>query len=467
MKPTLTVDFGSTYTKVAAFDLAGECLLGWAQAVSTVDTDITLGLQTVLENLATMGIDSFGAECVLVSSSAAGGLRIVAAGLVPELTTKAAIEASLGAGGKVVGTFPRGLSADDMTRMERLKPDLVMLAGGTDGGDEKTIIHNAGQLAKSNLNSPVIVAGNKMAAQQARSLLKAGNKEAIVVDNVLPELDKLNVEPARAAIRETFVRRIIQAKGLDKARKLVGDIIMPTPMAVLNAAVLLAQGTEREEGLGELIVVDIGGATTDVCSIGDGHPSQADVVLKGLPEPHAKRTVEGDLGIRYNAKCILEMAGQAAIKRRMAFCNEQEVQEMDLEQVAELLSGHIGYIPQSESECALDISLASAAVDIATQRHAGKIEEVYFPTGKVCFQYGKDLTKTGYVIGTGGIFAYGKESRRILQAACYDRARPESLRPVAPKFLVDERYILFAIGLLAGHFPDKALRIIKKHLRAV
>ncbi len=106
MRLTLAIDFGSTYTKVVAFDLVGEQLLGVAQAVSTVNTDITNGLQTALEKLQrAIGAGKLNADRILACSSAAGGLRVVAAGLVRELTTKAAEEAALGAGAKIVGTY--------------------------------------------------------------------------------------------------------------------------------------------------------------------------------------------------------------------------------------------------------------------------------------------------------------------------------------------------------------------------
>ena len=121
----------------------------------------------------------------------------------------------------------------------------------------------------------------------------------------MPDVNVLNVEPARTMIRKVFIERIIAAKGLKRAEEFVEGILMPTPTAVLKAARLLAPGTPREKGLGDLVVVDIGGATTDVHSVGLGSPGQAGVVRKGLPEPYAKRTVEGDLGIRYNAESIL------------------------------------------------------------------------------------------------------------------------------------------------------------------
>jgi len=175
--------------------------------------------------------------------------------------------------------------------------------------------------------------------------------------------------------------------------------------------------------------------------------------------------VEGDLGIRYNARSILEIAGKKQLMEKLAFSNWPLPEKIDFDARVEYLSTYIGAVPQNEEQSLIDIALASAAVNIATQRHAGKIEEMYFPVGKVWIQYGKDLTKIKSVIGTGGIFAYGQESRCLLKAACYNQNSPMSLRPMDPEFFVDEKYILYAVGLLADVAPTEALRIMKKHLK--
>jgi uncharacterized protein (TIGR01319 family) len=463
----LAIDFGSTNTKAVALDLGAAELLGVAQAPSTVGSDIMIGLRSALEKLkATIGLDPLQADRILACSSAAGGLRVVAVGLVRQLTTKVAVEAALGAGAKIVGTFSYGLNEEEVKSIEKIAPDIILLTGGTDGGDEQTLIQNARALAASGLNSPIIVAGNKKVSPQAKSLLEAGGKYTTVVPNGLPELDQINVEPAREAIREIFMRRIVHAKGLDQAQALVGEIIMPTPMAVLQGARLLADGAEGESGLGDLMVVDVGGATTNIHSISQGYPTRPGVILKGLPEPLAKRTVEGDLGIRYNARVILQMAGEKILQEKLALFNGSPLR-IDLEASTEYLSSHVGFLPQNPEQSLVDIALANTAVDIATRRHAGKIEEVYFPVGRAWVQQGKDLSRIRYIIGTGGILAYGKDPLRVIQAAVYNPQSPESLRPTNPEFWIDKRYILFAIGLLSPTEPQKALKVMKKYLTRV
>lgn len=465
---TLAIDFGSTFTKAVAIDLEAEELVGVAQAKSTVGTDVTEGLEAAVSGLEkVLRAEKLVPERIVSCSSAAGGLKMAVAGLVRLLTTKAAQEACTGAGAKVVTTSSFGLSPEDVRQWERLKPDIILLTGGTDGGNREIVLQNAAMLAASALSAPIVVAGNKVVSRQAQELLEAAGKYTVVSENVLPELDVLNVEPTRAVIRDIFMERITRAKGLDRAQAYVGHIIIPTPLAVLYGASLLADGTPDEAGLGELVVVDVGGATTDVCSIAHGHPASEGVLVKGLPEPYVKRTVEGDLGIRFNAESILEIAGEKSILERIACLCELSPGELDLATVTKHLAAYTETVPQNDRDYFIDVGLAGTAVDIATRRHAGTTAEKYYPSGKIRVQTGKDLTGIRKVVGTGGVLAYGREPRRILQAACYSNESPESLRPMAPEFLVDDRYIMYAVGLLARDFPDKALRIMKKHLRKV
>ena len=246
---TLAVDFGSTYTKLVAIDLDREEVVAVVQAKSSTETDLTFGLEAALRELKEIaGVEKANIDRIVSCSSAAGGLRMVVAGLIRGLTTKAAQEACLGAGAKLVAAYSNGLTLNDISEIEMMSPDIILLSGGTDGGNEEIIVQNAKLIGKSKLNSPVIVAGNKIAAPKAQSILAENGKYVITTDNVLPELDKLNVEPTREVIRNIFMERIVSAKGLNKARAIVGDIIMPTPLAVLNAATLLAEGAKGERG---------------------------------------------------------------------------------------------------------------------------------------------------------------------------------------------------------------------------
>lgn len=463
MQLTLAIDFGSTYTKIAAFNLEDETLVAAVQAETTVDSNIVTGLDKALAQLKTVIKEkNFQIQHMLSCSSAAGGLRMIAVGLTKALTTKAAQEAVLGAGAKLIATYSHKLNSDEIKEIETKSPDLLLLSGGTDGGNEESIIQNAHALARSSLRCPIIIAGNKSAAYIVRSILEKAGKYTTVVENILPDLDRMNIEPARTAIREIFIQRITHAKGLDKAKDIIGDIILPTPLAVLNGAALLGKGTENEEGWGDLLVVDVGGATTDIHSIGFGHPAHGGTIIKGLPEPHDKRTVEGDLGIRYNAPSILEKAGEKEILKKIK--NKTSI-KLNLDTYTHYLSQHVAHVPQNREEILFDLALARTAVEIAVGRHAGRIEELYFPTGKVNVQYGKDLSGFKRIIGTGGILAHGPEPYEVLKGACFNPSAPQSLCPRSPDFFVDKGYILFAGGLLSEINPAKALRIMKKYLK--
>lgn len=461
MPAALMIDFGSTYTKTVAVDLDTGTLLGTSQSPTTVRENIMIGLDAAMELLyqKTGKIDF---DHKLACSSAAGGLRMVAIGFVRELTAEASKRAALGAGAKVIDVFSYGLGPDDLARLKSIDPDVILLAGGTDGGNQTVLLENAQLLAEAGLRAPVVVAGNKKAAHKAAKILSDAGIEAILTENVLPQVDVLNVEPARHAIQEVFMQRIVLAKGLDRAQSFVQRILMPTPMAVLNAAQLLAEGTDDQAGLGELVIVDVGGATTDVHSVAK-MITGGNTVIKGLPEPYCKRTVEGDLGIRFNAISIVEMAGEKKVLANAGLENGV----VDLAAFARQLGTATEKIAQSAQEAKIDLGLARTATEIAIARHAGTVEEVHYVDGKVRQQIGKDLSEVKALIGTGGVFAYGAHGVEVLASALYDPDQPQSMRPRTPSMYIDSHYCLFAVGLLAEVAPAAALRMgLQNLLRA-
>ena len=456
MKPVLLIDFGSTYTKLTAVDVEGETLLGTAAAYTTIQTDINDGLTEGLKKLeAKIGKVNFVET--YACSSAAGGLRMVTSGLVPELTGEAARLASLGAGAKVVGVYAFQLTEDDIEDIRAAKPDIFLLVGGTDGGNTECILHNAKMLAEMKPEFPIVIAGNRSAARQCERLLEGC--EVYVCPNVMPKFGTLNAEPTQKQIREIFLTRIIQAKGLSKAAELLSDIMMPTPSAVLAAMKLLADGCEGEKGIGELVAVDVGGATTDIYSIAEGMPDHMNTVYKGLPEPYAKRTVEGDIGMRYSIQGILDAAGMDKICR-LSGLSEDRVTEL-----VEDLKVKTDKVPAGGDDLEkLDFALASGAVAEAVARHAGTISETYTMLGQTFVQEGKNLTKVKQIVVTGGSLIHTRQTEKIAAHALYDPTHPESLRPKEAGVWVDRTYILAAMGLLSSHYPQTALRIMKKEL---
>ncbi|SKA90265.1 conserved hypothetical protein [Caloramator quimbayensis] len=459
MDAILLIDFGSTYTKLTAVDIENEEIIGTAKALTTVNEDIMIGFNNAFKILK----DNLKKEDVnftdkLACSSAAGGLKMIAIGLVPELTAEAAKRAALGAGARILGVYSYELSKSEIDDIKSKNPDIILLAGGTDGGNKDCIIHNANLLAKNIKNVPVVVAGNKNSRDEIEEIFKAEGIYYKATENVMPRLNVINVEPAREVIREIFMEKIIEAKGMKKAESFINGILMPTPAAVLKAARILADGTDKEEGIGELVVIDIGGATTDVHSIAKGEPSKPGVTLRGLQEPYAKRTVEGDLGMRVSAVSLFEAAGTRRIKK---FVPDTP---FDVEERCRFLQRNVNIVPNSAEEVEFDEALGMVATEMAMERHVGVIESVYTPMGIIYSQVGKDLLNVKYLIGTGGILVHSSNPKKILSAGLFSMESPNYLKPQSPDILIDKTYILSAMGLLSEKYPDKAIRIMKKYM---
>ena len=457
MKNVLLIDFGSTYTKLTAVDIDKQQILGTASSYTTIETDINDGLKDGLEILQRkIGKTKF-VECY-ACSSAAGGLKMITSGLVPELTGEAARLATLGAGAKVVGVYAFELTDDDLEEIKKANPDIFLLVGGTDGGNTECILHNAKQLAKIEPTFPIVIAGNRTAAKECSEILS--KCEIYVCPNVMPKFGELKIEATQKQIREIFINRIIRAKGLSKATELLSDILMPTPSAVLQAVELLSKGFEDESGIGELIAVDVGGATTDIYSIADGMPEHMNTVYKGLPEPYAKRTVEGDIGMRYSIGGIIDTAGIDKI------CALSGLDEDTVLKIVEDLKQNTDKVPNGDTQLeALDFALASCAVDEAVTRHAGTISESFTLLGKVLVQEGKNLTGVKNIIVTGGSLIHSERISEIAKNALYSVEKPSSLRPTAANVWADKKYILAAMGLLSSYYPKTALKIMKKELK--
>lgn len=456
MKAVLLIDFGSTMTKVTAVDVETEEILGTSQSYTTIETDIINGLNNAVALLKEkIGDVTFVEQ--YACSSAAGGLRMVAIGLVPELTAKAARQASLGAGAKVIKTYSYELTESDLAEIDEINPDICLLTGGTDGGNKENIVFNANMLARSTRNFPIIIAGNRNCADTCKEILK--DKQTHVCENVMPRLDIPNVGPVQAKIREIFLEQIVKAKGLSNAEALVGDILMPTPSAMLTAMKLLAKGTKTEEGIGDLVGVDLGGATTDVYSMSFGLPTTGMCSLKGLREEYAKRTVEGDIGMRYSIHGIVDAAGIDRVSE-LSGLDEDRCREL-----VDYLSVHTDVVPGEDDELEkLDYALASLAIETAVTRHAGRLEQFYSPMGISYMQTGKDLTAVKIVIVTGGALIHTKRTGAIAAHAQFSPLDAMSLKPKEAEVLVDRKYILAAMGLLSTVYPDTALRIMKREL---
>lgn len=456
----LAVDFGSTYTKLTAIDGAQGKILGTSAAFTTIATDVMAGFRSALEGLRAR-IGDFPYDEFLCCSSAGGGLAMVAVGLVPELTAKAAKMAAESAGAKVLRTYSYELSDEEQAEIQALNPDIVLLCGGTDGGNKEVILCNARLLAAMDGTFSIIVAGNKSASRELDDILRVSGKRYVITRNVMPVFGKLDIEPARSCVRDIFIERIIEAKGLSQAQAMTRHAIIPTPLAVLQACELLSLGTKTAPGIGDFLAVDLGGATTDVYSLSKGEPSRDNVLLKGLPEPYSKRTVEGDLGMRYSASFLLDAAGADAVAGA-AGVPPEEITAW----VAQCVARPETLAPQNSGERNMDETLARFAIAEAVTRHCGVMEKTYSPMGELFMLTGKDLTNVESVIGIGGVLTNSVVPAAILSGAA---ATPRGLAlghmlPRSPRYYLDKHYIFSAMGLLMLVDPDLALTILKQEI---
>jgi uncharacterized protein (TIGR01319 family) len=174
------------------------------------------------------------------------------------------------------------------------------------------------------------------------------------------------------------------------------------------------------------------------------------VMSRGLPEPYAKRTVEGDLGVRHNIDTLLEI-GEA----RGAF------KKSGLDPLRHSFSDP-SRLPSNDQEFALDGLLAGVAVDVAGERHCGRIKMVMGSTGELAVQEGKDLSEVRCVIGTGGPLVFAQDPVGILKKALFSANSSDVLRPKEFDLYIDRRYVFYAMGLLSYIEPEKALKIMKK-----
>lgn len=453
----LTVDFGSTYTKLTAIDTANAVILGTANAFTTIDTDIIHGFNhafSILEDK----VGTFAYDRLLCCSSAGGGLKMVALGLVPELTAKAARLAASSAGAKVVKTYSFEISRTEQEEINDINPDIVLLCGGTDGGNKEVIIANAHRLCEIDRDFTIIVAGNKSASHLIKEIFEENNKDYVITDNVMPTFNKLDIEPARKRIREVFIKKIIDAKGLSGVQEMASIDVIPTPLAVMTGCELLSQGTSKTSGIGDFMAVDLGGATTDIYSMSDGKSSMGNILVKGLPEPFSKRTVEGDLGMRYSLHSLFEVSDIEAME------NECGTGKSEIMAWMEKCIVNPDTIASCSDEQRIDGAFAKKAVEIATERHCGFMESSYTPLGEIFTQTGKDLSEVVYIIGIGGAIINSDHPSDIMKGTLYNPQKPYLLKPKQPEFLLDRKYIFASMGLLSSIDPELALYLMKKEI---
>lgn len=449
----LVAEIGSTTTVVNAFkDLNTENPVFWAQGqapTSVLDGDVRIGLQGAIDDLCRkMGIDSLEYDDMLATSSAAGGLKMTVHGLVYDMTAKAAKEAALGAGGIIHYITAGKLRRTDLSKIKEINPNLILIAGGVDYGERDTALDNAEKIRGLGLKTPVVYAGNIENQDEMKLIFdEESGMQLYNVENVYPKIDELNVEPCRKVIQDAFEDHIIHAPGMEHVRDMVSGPIIPTPGAVMECTKLLY------DCLGDLIVLDVGGATTDLHSVATESDKIARIMIS--PEPKAKRTVEGDLGVYVNRMKVIESIGEEQLRK------ECEKMGIDLDQT---LESYVA-IPKNEAEIKLVERLTKEAVLRAVERHAGFIRYIYGPSGRSTVAEGKDLTQVKYIVGTGGALTRLPHRVEIMESIAKNNAGGMKLYPTEhAKILVDNDYIMASLGVLSTRYRDAAIRLLEKSL---
>lgn len=449
------VDFGSTFTKVAVVDLVAGELVATAEHPTTVGSDLLDGFAAAREALAA-ALPGACLDRALACSSAGGGLRLAVVGYERAITAEAGHRVGLSAGARVEHVSAGPLHEPEVAALVAARPDVVLLAGGTDGGNAEILLHNAGALATAPLDVPVVVAGNAAVRDEVCALLAAGGKTAVPTANVLPRIGVLEPRPARETIREVFIRHVIGGKGLSAMPELASMVRAATPDAVLHAVELLADGAGRVAGTGDVVVVDVGGATTDVYSVVTPDAEQAGLRGEVVQPLWRSRTVEGDLGMRWNALGVVE----AAAAERLLGGDEPGLRAAAARRVADP-----AYVPDSPGEAAVDARLAALAATVALRRHA----RPQLPRTPATVRHGgKDLREVRLVVGSGGVFRHASPQRlgAALRAPLRDHAGGWPV-PERAALAVDRHYVLAAAGLIGLDHPEVACHLLRRYLRLV
>jgi hypothetical protein len=428
----VVAEVGSTTTTVSAFD----GLTGWPETeprllgqgvapTSVAEGDVEIGVDAARADLESR-VGALEAALTLATSSAAGGLRMTVHGLTQRMTAMAAREAALGAGAVVEYQTSGHLRDNDLDRIAAARPSLVLLAGGVEGGDSETVLFNARRLTELEMRPIVVYGGNSQIADEACAILEGAGFRVRVTANVYPAIDELDIVPARAAIHDAFEEHITHAPGMERIAEFVTGRILPTPGAVLIASEMLASA------LGDLVVVDVGGATTDVHSITDGSPEYEG--MRTDPEPHAKRTVEGDLGTFVSASHTAALLPEAERPRVLPPA-----------------------IPHTDEEIAAALLLARTAAVTAMERHAGRLVRLYTPTGRQTVTRGRDLTACRLVVGTGGALTRLPGGFGVLEQTRGREGSDRLLPAPDAACALDRDYVFACCGTLAAYFDAEAV----------
>lgn len=473
VRSILATDCGSTTTKAILIEKQGDeyRLVNRGEAPTTVEApfdDVTIGVLNAVRELEDLTGRQFiqdgkiltpqvdekrGVDLYLSTSSAGGGLQMMVMGVVRQMSAESAQRAALGAGAIIMDVIAIDDGRKDYQKIQRLRelrPDIVLLSGGTDGGTITHLVELAELLIAADprprfgtMNLPVIFAGNKDAREEIKRLL--GERfDLRIVDNLRPTLDRENLGPAREAIHELFLEHVMQqAPGYSKLMSWTSADIMSTPNAVGKIMVTIAE----QRGI-NILGVDIGGATTDVFSVFDGNYT---------------RTVSANLGMSYSICNVMLEAGIANIRKWLPF----DIEEYEVRNRLRNKMIRPTTIPQTYHDLLLEQAVAREALRLAFLHHKqlarglkGVQQQRTIGEALEQTETGKSLVemmKLDMIVGSGGVLSHAP---RRAQAALMmmDAYQPEGVTMLA----VDSIFMMPQLGVLSTVHPQAAAQVFDR-----
>ena len=472
----LATDCGSTTTKAILVERVGN---GWrqtqrAEAPTTVEepfADVTIGVSNSLTEIGELAGRRFiaddgtiirrkgaddpdGCDLYISTSSAGGGLQMVVAGVVAQMTAASAKRAALGAGAIVMDTIASNDKRKPHERIQRireLRPDMVLISGGTDGGNVQQVVQIAEQIAPAKprprfggeYELPVIYAGNKDAAPQVRGIFGKGFDLA-VVENLRPTLEQENLGPARDKIHDVFLEHVMaHAPGYDKLISWSDAPIMPTPGAVGD----ILQRIAARDRL-NAVCVDIGGATTDVFSVFDGT---------------FNRTVSANLGMSYSISNVCAEAGLDKVLRWVHI----DMDERELRNRVKNKMIRPTTIPQSAEALVFEQAVAREALRLAYAQHKEfattlKGVQQQRTVGDLFSQQASGQTivddmRLDLLVASGGVLSHAPKMEQTA-AMLVDSFEPQGFTQLAK----DSIFMMPHLGVLASVQPEAAMEVFER-----
>lgn len=472
MDTILATDCGSTTTKAILIRRQGDefRLIARGEAPTTVEApfdDVTVGVLNAASELEELtggvfvrdgrlnvGRGNGGADLYVSTSSAGGGLQMLVTGVVKTMTAESAQRAALGAGAIVIDVLAVDDGREDHEKIERirsLRPDMILVSGGTEGGTISHLLDTAEILRAAapkprlgrGFKLPVIYAGNTEARQPFADILGQSVKLTLV-ENLRPTLEQENLGPAREAIHQLFLEHVMaQAPGYDKLLEWTSAPVMATPAAV-GEMVQVAAGHEHSN----VLAVDIGGATTDVFSVFDGQFT---------------RTVSANLGMSYSISNVLAESGLQGIARWIPFAAE----EADLRNRLRNKMIRPTTVPQTVEDLLIEQAVAREALRLAFAQHRQlavglrgvqrrrTVGDVFAQdTGDESLV---DMMALNLIIGSGGVLSHAPR-REQAALMLIDAFLPEGLTELA----VDSIFMMPQLGVLAQVMPEAAHQVFSR-----